>query len=64
MLLKLLDSLSQSPEIDMLATRILEHNPSDKETARLNSIYNFSAKHFKRKITIEEFAEVANLSSN
>ena len=63
-LLKLLDSLSQSPEIDMLATRILEHNPSDKETARLNSIYNFSAKHFKRKITIEEIAEVANLSSN
>jgi AraC-like DNA-binding protein len=63
-LLTLLDHLSHSQEIEPLATRILEHNSSDKETARLNSIYNFSAKHFKRKITIEEIAEVANLSSN
>jgi AraC-like DNA-binding protein len=63
-LLSLLDTISQSQELEMLATRILEHNPSEKETERLNSIYNYSAKHFKRKIKIEEVAEVANLSPN
>lgn len=63
-LLNLLEFISHSDELELLASRILENNPSDKETARLNQIYNFSAKHFKRKITIEEIAEVANLSSN
>jgi AraC-like DNA-binding protein len=63
-LFKLLDFLSQSSELEPLASRIIENNPNDKETARLNQIYNYSAKHFKRKISIEEIAEVANLSSN
>ena len=63
-LFKLLDFLSQSAELEPLASRIIENNPNDKETARLNQIYNYSAKHFKRKISIEEIAEVANLSSN
>ena len=63
-LFKLLDYLSQSSELEPLASRIIENNPNDKETARLNQIYNYSAKHFKRKISIEEIAEVANLSSN
>jgi AraC-like DNA-binding protein len=63
-LLSMLDIISQSQDLEMLATRVLEHNPSEKETERLNSIYNYSAKHFKRKIKIEEVAEVANLSPN
>ena len=63
-LFKLMDFVSHSTETELLASRIIENNPNDKETARLNQIYNYSAKHFKRKISIEEIAEVAHLSSN
>lgn len=60
----LLDLLATSNEYELLGTRIMEGDHNDKETERINAIYNFSAKHFKRKITIDEIAGVAHLSAN
>ena len=60
----LLDLLATSNEYELLGTRIMEGDHNDKETERINAIYNFSAKHFKRKITIDEIAGVAHLSPN
>lgn len=60
----LLDLLATSNEYELLGTRIMEGDNNDKETERINAIYNFSAKHFKRKITIDEIAGVAHLSAN
>ena len=34
------------------------------ENERIQAIFNYSVKNFKRKITLEEIAEVANISSN
>ena len=60
----LLDLLATGNEYELLGTRIMEGDHNDKETERINAIYNFSAKHFKRKITIDEIAGVAHLSAN
>ncbi len=60
----LLDLLATSNEYELLGTRIMEGDHNDKETERINAIYNFSARHFKRKITIDEIAGVAHLSPN
>jgi AraC-like DNA-binding protein len=60
----LLDLLATSNEYELLGTRIMEGDNNDKETERINAIYNFSARHFKRKITIDEIAGVAHLSAN
>ena len=60
----LLDLLATSNEYELLGTRIMEGDHNDKETERINAIYNFSARHFKRKITIDEIAGVAHLSAN
>ena len=60
----LLDLLATSNEFELLGTRIMEGNHNDKETERINAIYKFAARHFKRKITIEEIAGVAHLSAN
>lgn len=36
----------------------------DNESDRINAIYEYSIKNFKRKIQLEEIAEVANISPN
>ena len=36
----------------------------DPENDRINAIYEYSIKNFKRKIQLEEIAEVANISPN
>jgi AraC-like DNA-binding protein len=60
----LLDLLAYSNEYELLGTRIMEGNHNDKETERINAIYTYAAKHFKRKISIDEIAGVAHLSAN
>ena len=63
-LYSMLDLLASGNDYELLGTRIMEGNHNLKETERINAIYNFSASHFKRKITIEEIAGVAHLSAN
>jgi AraC-like DNA-binding protein len=60
----LLDLLAYSNEYELLGTRIMEGDHNDKETERINAIYTYAAKHFKRKISIDEIAGVAHLSAN
>ena len=60
----LLDLLAYSNEYELLGTRIMEGNHNDKETERINAIYTYAAKHFKRKISVDEIAGVAHLSAN
>ena len=60
----LLDLLAYVNEYELLGTRIMEGDHNDKETERINAIYTYAAKHFKRKISIEEIAGVAHLSAN
>ena len=60
----LLDLLACSNEFELLGTRLMEGDHNDKETERINAIYKFAARHFKRKITIDEIAGVAHLSAN
>ncbi len=61
-LYQILDLLSMSKEREILSMGILENSTSEKETERLNLIYNYSVKHFKRKISIDEIASIAHLS--
>ncbi len=61
-LFQILDILATSKEIEYLSSSLLETSTNEKEAGRLNLIYNYSVKHFKRKITIDEIAGVVNLS--
>lgn len=58
----LLDLLALSDEYELLGTRIVVGEHNEKETERINAIYKYTARHFKRKISIEEIASVAHLS--
>lgn len=61
-LFQILNILSISQEKEFLSSGLLETTTNEKETSRLNLIYNYSVKNFRRKITIDEIAEVVNLS--
>jgi YesN/AraC family two-component response regulator len=61
-LFQILDILAGSKEIEFLSTSLLETSTNEKEADRLNLIYNYSIKHFKRKITINEIAGLVSLS--
>lgn len=60
----LIDAIAYSEELEPLGTQVMASITSEKETDRLNLVYNYAAKHFKRKISIEEIAQVAHLSTN
>jgi len=63
-LIEVLISLFESRDIKLLASVGFQHNFNETEKDRINAIYNYSISNFKKKITLEEIAEVAALSPN
>lgn len=63
-LLQILQLLAQSEQVLMLSSSDYPQELDPLETDRINQIYQYSISHFQRKITIEEIAEVANVSPN
>jgi AraC-like DNA-binding protein len=64
LLLEALHVLAASDQLHPLASIGFKHNLPDVEHERVNLIYEYSLRHFRRPIQLEEIAAVANISPN
>lgn len=63
-LLEVLEIIAVSTECSFLSSIVALNNYNDAEAKRINDIYQYSLANFKKKITLDEIADVANISSN
>jgi AraC-like DNA-binding protein len=63
-LLECLVSISKLPHLALLSSIGFKHDFREVESERMNNIYNFALGNFKRKIQLEEIADVADLVPN
>src|SRR5690606_34921656 len=61
-LFRILDLLAKSKEYRLLHDDMVQYKLKDVETNRINIVYNYAAKHFKYKITLEEVASLLNMT--
>jgi len=61
-LLDIFDILSQSNEIITIDDFFFEHQYNQSETARFQKIFSYLIENFKEKITLEQIANIADLS--
>ncbi|MGY4537141.1 AraC-like DNA-binding protein [Mucilaginibacter sp. UYNi724] len=64
LLMEVLMAIGNSAENNLLASMGFQHNFLEAEKDRINAIYNYSIANFKKKISLEEIAAVANISPN
>jgi AraC-like DNA-binding protein len=64
LLLEALNIISSCNQLATLSSIGFKPDHLDAESDRINAIYEYSVKHFKRKIQLEEIADVANISPN
>ncbi|MFK5974424.1 MAG: AraC family transcriptional regulator [Flavobacteriaceae bacterium] len=62
-LLKILNCLCQTNEIDLLTSPGYINSLKEGDTERMNKVYAHVMKHFKRKINISELAELTNMTT-
>ena len=61
-LLKILNLLSETKEMEVLASPGYINSLKQGDTERMNKVYDYVMKHFQRKITLEELAELTNMT--
>lgn len=61
-LLKILNLLSESKEMEVLASPGYINSLKQGDTERMNTVYAYVMQHFRRKITLEELAELTNMT--
>lgn len=64
LLMEALTAIANSKQLISLSSIGFKPDLVDSEKDRINAIYEYSIKNFKRKIQLEEIAEVANISPN
>jgi AraC-like DNA-binding protein len=64
LLIEALSVISAAKQLKPLSSMGFKPDLVDAEKDRINAIYEYSIKNFKRKIQLEEIAEVANISPN
>lgn len=64
LLLQTLSLLSSCKELKKICSAGLRNTIKKDEEERINAIYNYSLKNFKRKIFLDEIAAVAHISPN
>jgi AraC-like DNA-binding protein len=63
-LLEALETIGNCKQVEALSSIGFKPDCSEGESDRINAIYEYSLKNFKRKIKLEEIAAVANISPN
>ena len=63
-LIEALECIANCKQLETLSSIGFKHDFVEAENDRINSIYEYSVKNFKRKIQLEEIAAVANISPN
>lgn len=61
-LLRILDILGHTREYNQLHTENYVYKLKEAETNRINIVYNYAARYFKRRITLEEVAALLNMT--
>lgn len=64
LLVEALNAVATCKDVVQLSSLGFKPDQVDAENDRINAIYEYSLKNFKRKIQLEEIAEVANISPN
>jgi AraC-like DNA-binding protein len=64
LLMEALYIIADSKQLTSLSSIGFKHNFAEAEYDRVNTIYEYSLKNFKRSIQLEEIAAVANISPN
>jgi AraC-like DNA-binding protein len=64
LMIEALAAIAGSKQFEMLSSIGFRPDNVDVESERINAIYEYSIKNFRRKIQLEEIAEVANISPN
>lgn len=63
-LMEALNTIADCKQLTTLSSIGFKHDLVDAENDRVNAIYEYSLKNYKRKIQLEEIAAVANISPN
>lgn len=61
-LLSILDELSRVPDLETIDRLYAKNVYSNAETARFQQVFSYLIEHYRREITLEEIAKVANLT--
>lgn len=61
-LLKILNCISQSDELQLLASPGYTNSLKEGDTQRMNKVYAYVMKNFQKKISISQMAELTNLT--
>jgi AraC-like DNA-binding protein len=64
LLMEALNTIADCKQLTTLSSIGFKHDLVDAENDRVNAIYEYSLKNYKRKIQLEEIAAVANISPN
>jgi AraC-like DNA-binding protein/quercetin dioxygenase-like cupin family protein len=64
LLMKTLVVIANSTQLNQLSSIGFKYDFLESENNRINDIYEYSLKHFRQKIQLEEIAAVANISPN
>jgi len=64
LLMETMHVLAESDQLQPLASLGFKHSLGEAEHLRINLIYEYSLRHFRRPIQLEEIAAVANISPN
>ena len=64
MLLKALNTMAVSNPVNYLTSIGFKYDHNESENDRLNNIYEYSVRNFRKKIYLDEIAEIAGVSSN
>jgi len=64
MLLKALNTVAVSNPVNYLTSIGFKYDHNESENDRLNNIYEYSVRNFRKKIYLDEIAEIAGVSSN
>lgn len=64
LLMEALNVIAHCKNITVLSSIGFKQDPVESENERINAIYDYSMRNFKRNIQLEEIASVANISPN
>jgi AraC-like DNA-binding protein len=64
MLLRALNTVAISTPVNYLTSIGFKYDHNESENDRLNNIYEYSIQNFRKKIYLDEIAEIAGVSSN
>jgi len=64
LLTQALTAIAECPNLQALSSIGFKHELPENENDRINAIYDFSLRNFKRPIQLDEIASVANISPN